>query len=97
MRKIKHQQHDPEWYITRLCEQCRAWEPAMKSGLSILLFAVPLALSALAWAVLGRIAGAAAFGITLAIFAFNSAHIRVRKHASHNDRRSLPRKNGKAR
>jgi hypothetical protein len=50
----------------------------MKSGSSVVLFVVPLALCAAAWILFGSVVGAVALGLMLAMFAFNSAHIRYR-------------------
>jgi len=51
----------------------------MKSSFSVVLFVVPLVLCGVVWKVFGAAVGSIAFGIALALMAFNAAQSRPRR------------------
>jgi len=66
----------------RLCrhaEGAEEAEAAMKSSFSVVLFVVPLVLCGVVWKVFGAAVGSIAFGIALALMAFNAAQSRPRR------------------
>jgi hypothetical protein len=51
----------------------------MNGNFSFLLLVLPLALCMVVWAVFGKVVGVIAFGLVLAMMAFNMAHRRSSK------------------